>query len=213
MQAAAQSIAGLSKQQRSQNSRPMQAAMQSFAHLCRHQCSQYSWPMQAAMQSVTYLVCRQKCILFYRQQLGSSLQSVADQCRQQCSLLQTCAGSSAMTSRPVQAAVQSVGGLCRQQFSLLQTCEGSSTVCIHDLYGRVCNVFDACIFITRENERGFGPGNRDFFGLCEMASSRAVRRVSWSPKKPRFPGPNPLPLAQVMHLHASNTLRTGPYKS
>ncbi len=30
-----------------------------------------------------------------------------------------------------------------------------------------------------------------------------------SPKKSRFPGPNPLPLALVMDLHASKTLRTG----
>jgi hypothetical protein len=30
---------------------------------------------------------------------------------------------------------------------------------------------------------------------------------------PRFPGPNPLPLAQVMDLPASKALRTGPYQS
>ncbi len=42
----------------------------------------------------------------------------------------------------------------------------------YNLYGRVCNLFDACISITRASGRGLGPGNRDFFGLCEMASSR-----------------------------------------
>ncbi len=34
------------------------------------------------------------------------------------------------------------------------------------------------------------------------------------PKKSRFPGPIPLPLALVIDLHASKDyLRTGPYKS
>ncbi len=33
------------------------------------------------------------------------------------------------------------------------------------------------------------------------------------PKKSRFPGPNPLSLAQVMGLPASKALRTGPYQS
>jgi hypothetical protein len=51
--------------------------------------------------------------------------------------------------------------------------------------------------ITRASGRGLGPGNRDFFGPCEMASSRKVR-VILGPKKSRFPGPNPRPLAQVM---------------
>ncbi len=35
----------------------------------------------------------------------------------------------------------------------------------------------------------------------------------WGPKKSRFPGPKPLPLAQVMDMHASKTLCTGLYKS
>ncbi len=40
------------------------------------------------------------------------------------------------------------------------------------IYGSVCNGFDAGKSITRASGRGLGPGNRDFFGPCEMASSR-----------------------------------------
>ncbi len=36
--------------------------------------------------------------------------------------------------------------------------------------------------ITRASGRGLGPGNRDFFGPCEMSSSRQASAV-WSPKK------------------------------
>jgi hypothetical protein len=39
-------------------------------------------------------------------------------------------------------------------------------------YGPVRNAFDADKSITRASGRGVGPGNRDFFGPCEMASSR-----------------------------------------
>ncbi len=35
----------------------------------------------------------------------------------------------------------------------------------------VRNVLDACISITRGSGRGLGPGIREFFGPCEMASS------------------------------------------
>jgi hypothetical protein len=34
------------------------------------------------------------------------------------------------------------------------------------------NVLDACISITRAIGRWLGPGIREFFGPCEMASSR-----------------------------------------
>jgi hypothetical protein len=64
---------------------------------------------------------------------------------------------------------------------------------------------------TRESGRGLGPGNRNFFGPCEMASREA--NAIWGLKKSRFPGPNPLPLAQVMDLLATKALRTGPYQS
>ncbi len=39
------------------------------------------------------------------------------------------------------------------------------------LYGPVRNTFDKGNSIT-ESGRGVGPGNRDFFGPCEMASCR-----------------------------------------
>jgi len=59
-------------------------------------------------------------------------------------------------------------------------------------------------------QEGGGPGNRYFFGPCEMA---AVMRVPFrAQKKSRFPGPNPIPLAQVMDLPASEALRTGPLR-
>ncbi len=47
----------------------------------------------------------------------------------------------------------------------------------------------------------------------KMALPYRLDDVSQGPKKSRFPGPNPLPLALVMDLHASKTLCTGPYKS
>jgi hypothetical protein len=52
--------------------------------------------------------------------------------------------------------------------------------------------------------RGWALENLDFFGpqLTHFTG----------PKKYRFPGPTPLPLALVMELHASKTLCTGPYK-
>jgi hypothetical protein len=42
----------------------------------------------------------------------------------------------------------------------------------YDLYGPVRNVFDAGRYITWVSGRGLGPGNGDFFGPCEMVSSR-----------------------------------------
>ncbi len=47
-------------------------------------------------------------------------------------------------------------------------------LCTYDLYSPVHNVLDACICITRASGRGLGPGIREFFGPCEMASSRAI---------------------------------------
>ncbi len=38
----------------------------------------------------------------------------------------------------------------------------------------VRNVFYACISITRGSGKGLDPGNQDFFGPCEMASSRGL---------------------------------------
>jgi hypothetical protein len=45
-------------------------------------------------------------------------------------------------------------------------------LCTHDLYDLVRNVFDTGRYIMWACGRGLGPGNRKFFGPCEMASSR-----------------------------------------
>jgi hypothetical protein len=66
--------------------------------------------------------------------------------------------------------------------------------------------------ITRAGGRGLGPGNLEFFGP-QMALDFRLDVISQGPKNSRFPGPNPVPLALVMDLQASKTLRTGPYKS
>ncbi len=48
----------------------------------------------------------------------------------------------------------------------------NSNLGTYDLYSPAHNVLDTCISITRASGRGLGPGNRDFFGSFEMASSR-----------------------------------------
>jgi hypothetical protein len=47
----------------------------------------------------------------------------------------------------------------------------------------VHNVLDVCMtyIFTRASGRGFGPGNREFFGPCGKASSRWVSAI-WGPK-------------------------------
>jgi hypothetical protein len=50
---------------------------------------------------------------------------------------------------------------------------------------------------------GVAPWKSRLLGPCEMASSRRRASAIWVPKKSRFPGPNPLLLAQVMDLPAS----------
>ncbi len=50
-------------------------------------------------------------------------------------------------------------------------------------------------------------------GPREIALAYRLDAITRGPKNSRFPGPNPFPLALAMDLHASKTLRTGPYKS
>jgi hypothetical protein len=83
---------------------------------------------------------------------------------------------------------------------------------VHVCIRPVRNAFYAGKSITSASGRGLGPGNQDFFGPCEMASSRKASAI-WGTKKLSFPRPNPRPLAQVMDLHASKALHTGPYQS
>ncbi len=47
----------------------------------------------------------------------------------------------------------------------------------------------------------------------KIALGNRLDAISQGPKNSPFPGPNPLPLAQVMYLPAIKTLRTGTYKS
>jgi hypothetical protein len=63
--------------------------------------------------------------------------------------------------------------------------------------------------------RGQGGGGWALeFNMGPVKWHGADRRVPFGAQKnSRFPGPNPLPLAQVMDMHASKTLCTGLYKS
>ncbi len=45
-------------------------------------------------------------------------------------------------------------------------------LCTYDLYSPVHNVLDAGISIMRGSRRGLGPGILEFFGPCEMVTSR-----------------------------------------
>jgi hypothetical protein len=58
--------------------------------------------------------------------------------------------------------------------------------------------------------RELGQGNQDFFGPCEMASSRQASAI-WGPEKFKI-SRAPLALAHVMYLPASKALRTGPHR-
>ncbi len=52
--------------------------------------------------------------------------------------------------------------------------------------------FDAGKSIMRASGRELGPGKPDFFGPCEMASSREACAI-WGPKCQDFQDPTPLP--------------------
>ncbi len=45
-------------------------------------------------------------------------------------------------------------------------------LCTYDLYSPVHNVLNACISIMWGSGRGLGPGIPEFFGPCEMGTSR-----------------------------------------
>ncbi len=81
------------------------------------------------------------------------------------------------------------------------------------------NVLHACISITRASGKGLGPGIREFFGPCEMASVPKKLDDLYGPVRRFLMRTDPLPVqvgggwALVMDLHASKTLRTEPSKS
>jgi hypothetical protein len=56
---------------------------------------------------------------------------------------------------------------------------------------------------------GLGPGILEFFGP-QMALAFQLDAISQGPENSRIPGPNPLPLALIIDMHAS---KTGLYKS
>jgi hypothetical protein len=56
---------------------------------------------------------------------------------------------------------------------------GNSYLCTYDLYGPLCDVFDARRSITRASGRGLGPGNRYFITLLGPGMAK---RVPFGPK-------------------------------
>ncbi len=72
-------------------------------------------------------------------------------------------------------------------------------LCTYDLYSSVHNVLDAWISITRGRGRGLGPRIWEFFGP-QIALAYRLDAISQGPKNSRIPGPNPLPLPQVMNI-------------
>jgi hypothetical protein len=64
-------------------------------------------------------------------------------------------------------------------------------LCTYDLYDTVRNVFDACRSITGASGKGMGPGNRELFGPCEMASSHYECHLG--PKKVKISRAQPPP--------------------
>ncbi len=83
----------------------------------------------------------------------------------------------------------------------------------YDLYGTVCNAFDAGKSITRASGRGLGPGNQEFFGPCEMHGIEPSGECRLGPKKVEISMAKLLPLALVMDFPASKALRKWRYQS
>jgi hypothetical protein len=72
-------------------------------------------------------------------------------------------------SEILDAISQQLGNL---KFECIINSEYNNYLCTFDLYSPLRSVLDVCISITRASGRGLGPGIREFFGPCEMASSR-----------------------------------------
>jgi hypothetical protein len=60
--------------------------------------------------------------------------------------------------------------------------------------------------ITWAGGRGLGPGNP------QMAFAYRLDAISQGPKNSRFPGPNPIPLAQVMDAARIKSITHGDVK-
>jgi hypothetical protein len=70
-----------------------------------------------------------------------------------------------------------------QRVHLPRNLSNNSYLCTYDLYGTVCNVFDACRTITRASERGWSLEIETFLGSVKW--HRAVRRVPFGAQKSR----------------------------
>ncbi len=76
-------------------------------------------------------------------------------------------------------------------------------------------VVEQCGNVTLPHWRSEGGGGLGAVRLCysyftefsgpQMALANWLDAISKGPKNSRFPGPNPLPLALVLYLHASKT--------
>jgi len=83
----------------------------------------------------------------------------------------------------------------------------------YDLYIPVRNTFDAGKSITRGSGKGgWALEIKTFLGLWNGIEPLGEDHF-WGPKKSRFPGPIPLPFAQVIGLPSSKALHTGSYLS
>ncbi len=80
------------------------------------------------------------------------------------------------------------------------------------IYTALCK----CMFLMRTypllGQVEGGWGILKLFGP-QMALAYPLDVISQDPKNSRIPGPNPLPLALIMDMHASKTLWTGLYES
>jgi hypothetical protein len=84
---------------------------------------------------------------------------------------------------------------------------------VYDLCSPVPNVLDACIYITWASGRGWALKILSTVFWVTNGTRLSARCLSQCPKNSRIPGPNPLPLALIMDMHASKTLCTGLDKS
>ncbi len=80
------------------------------------------------------------------------------------------------------------------------------------IYTAMCIIFWMCAYPLLGKWEGVGPWNSRVFWAPN--GTRLLARCHFTgPKNSQIPGPNPLPLALVMDMHASKTLCTGLYKS
>jgi hypothetical protein len=85
--------------------------------------------------------------------------------------------------------------------------------CCGKIYGLILGIYE---YLTDKWiwKLGLRPRNSLTWLFWAPNGNRLTARCHFTgPKKSRFPGPNPLPLALVMEMPLSKALHTGPYKS